>query len=320
MIRQLRKNNSVLCTTRNYREVNELAKLKKMKLVTVGKHGGTTKPAKLDASLKRSASLSALVGKFRPELVVSFCSPEAARVAFGLGIRHIAFCDSPHAEAVMRLSVPLIQKLLIPWIIPKREFTKYGIADKNITSYRAIDAFVIVKDAKRPMHARNRKRTILVRIEEEHAAYAQKDSRTIHMIQKIALKLPLCDILVLPRYRSQIVELKKMLGNKVKVLDKVMIGGDLLQNVDVFVGSGGTMTAEAALRGIPTISYDAVPNLVQDYLVRKKLVTLESNPSKIVSIIEKFLSSDNKALQNNAQKTLASMEDPYKKLIQIINE
>jgi predicted glycosyltransferase len=99
-----------------------------------------------------------------------------------------------------------------------------------------------------------------------------------------------------------------------------MIGSNLLQNVDVFVGSGGTMTAEAALLGIPTISYNAVPNLVQDYLVRKKLVVREANSNKIIARIEKFLSSDNNALQKNAQKTLASMEDPYKKLIQVIRK
>jgi predicted glycosyltransferase len=80
------------------------------------------------------------------------------------------------------------------------------------------------------------------------------------------------------------------------------------------------MTAESALLGIPTISYNAVPNLVQDYLVRKKLVMLESNPDKIILKIKKFLSSDNKVLQKNAQKTLASMEDPYKKLIQVIKK
>lgn len=320
MIKQLRKNNSVLCTTRNYREVNELSKLKRTKLVVVGKHGGNTKSGKLYASLKRSMSLGAVVERFKPDLAVSFCSPEAARVAFGLGIKHVAFCDSPHAEAVMKLSIPLVQRLLTPWIIPKKEFTKYGIDDKNIIPYRAIDASVIVKDSKITRKKKTKKKTILIRIEEEQAAYVQKGNHTTQLIQKIAHRFPQCEITILPRYKSQIIQLRKELGNRVKILDKVMIGSDLLQNVDVFVGSGGTMTAESALLGIPTISYNAVPNLVQDYLVRKKLVVLEANPNKIISKIEKFLSSDNNALQKNAQKTLASMEDPYKKLIKVIKK
>lgn len=318
MIKQLKKSNTVLCTTRNYREVNELSKLQKMKLVTVGKHGGTTKSGKLGASLNRSISLGNIIEKFKPDLAVSFCSPEAARVAFGLGIKHVAFCDSPHAEAVMKLSLPFVQKLLIPNLIAKKEFTKYGIAEKNIIPYRSVDAAVIVRNAPKIKQIPNKRKRILIRIEEEQASYVQKDNHTLQMIQKISDSFPQCDVLVLPRYKSQIMQLKRL--RRVKILGKVMIGSKLLQTVDIFVGSGGTMTAESALFGIPTISYNAVPNLVQDYLVRRKLVVLESNPNKIISLIDKFLSSDNKTLQKNAKDALASMENPYKKLIQTIKK
>lgn len=291
-----------------------------MKTIVIGKHGGDSKPGKLGASLQRSAGLGKIIDRFKPDLAISFCSPEAARVAFGLGIKHVAFCDSPHAEAVMKLSVPMIQKLLIPWIIPKKEFTKYGIAEKNIIPYKAIDASVIVKSAIKQKPKPKNKKSILIRVEEEHAAYAQKNNHTIQIIQKIADRFPDHTIMVLPRYQSQIVTLREKLGNKVKILGKVIIGNNLLQDIDVFVGSGGTMTAEAALMGIPTISYNAVPNLVQDHLVRKKLITLESNPEKIVSMIGKALSSNNKNLEKNAKETLASMEDPYKKLIDTIKK
>ena len=322
MIKQLQKSNQILCTSRNYREVTQLAKLRKMKIVLIGKHGGQSKIDKLNASLSRMTALTRQIQKFKPDLTISFCSPEAARVSFGLGIRHVAFCDSPHAEAVMRLSVPFVQKLLIPWIIPKNEFTKYGIDVKNIIPYKAIDASVIVKNTsskKTGLRQKDGKKNILIRVEEAQAAYVQKkQSQILPIIKEIVKKFPNENVLVLPRYRSQIVMLRQTLGSKVKILHKVVVGKTLLQNTDVFVGSGGTMTAEAALLGIPTISYDAVPNLVQDYLVRKRLVIRESNPKKIVSIIEKMLRDDNKYLQANAKKTLASMEDPLKKLIYAI--
>jgi predicted glycosyltransferase len=322
MIKQLQKSNQILCTSRNYREVTHLAKLRKMKIVLIGKHGGQSKIDKLSASLSRMTALTRQIQKFKPDLTISFCSPEAARISFGLGIRHVAFCDSPHAEAVMRLSIPFVQKLLIPWIIPKNEFTKYGIDAKNIIPYKAIDASVIVKNTstkKTGLRKKGGKKNILIRVEEAQAAYVQKkQSQILPIIKEIAKKFSNENVLVLPRYRSQIVTLRQTLGSKVKILDKVVVGKTLLQNTDVFVGSGGTMTAEAALLGIPTISYDAVPNLVQDYLVRKRLVMRESNPKKIVSIIEKMLRGDNKYLQANAKKTLASMEDPLKKLIYAI--
>ncbi len=319
MIRKLQKNNTILCTSRNYREVTQLAKLKKMRLSLIGKHGGQSKIGKLSAGLERTSSLTRQVRKFQPDLTVSFCSPEAARVSFGLGIRHVAFCDSPHAQAVMRLSIPLVQKLLIPWIIPKKEFAKYGINEKNIITYKAIDASVIVKHGKARNQKRHNTKNILIRIEEAQAAYVKKnETHMLKIIEKIADRFSDANVMVLPRYKPQILRLRRVLGKKVTILDKVVVGNALLQNTDVFVGSGGTMTAEAALLGIPTISYNAVPNLVQDYLVRKRLVVLQSDPGKIVLTIDRMLRSDNKALRKNAKKTMASMEDPYKKLLQVI--
>ena len=54
----------------------------------------------------------------------------------------------------------------------------------------------------------------------------------------------------------------------VKIIGMSYDGKFLLKNTDVFIGSGGTMVAEAALLGIPTISYNAVPNRIEKYLVK----------------------------------------------------
>ena len=320
MIKRLRKSNEVFCTARNYREVTDLAKIRKMKLVMIGKHGGPLKANKLNASLKRTSLLTDRIQRFKPDLTISFCSPEAARVSFGLGIRHVAFCDSPHAEAVMRLSIPLIQKLLIPWIIPKNKFTKYGISEKNIIQYKAIDASVIIRYNNYNISSiPKKKKNILIRLEEEQAAYIQKGREsTLTIVREIVRKFDNHNVMILPRYNDQIATLKRVLGNKAKILDKVMDSKTLLQETDIFVGSGGTMTAESALLGIPTISYNAVPNLVEKYLVRKKLAIRETNSKRIVSAIEKILNSDNEHFKNNARLAMNAMDDPVKKLTQVI--
>ena len=142
IIEKLRKKHDLLCTSRDYDEVIKLAKIRDFDLIIVGRHGGSDKKSKLMASIDRMEKLSRKIKTFSPDLVISYCSPEAARISFGLGIKHIAFCDSPHANAVMRLTLPLIQKLLIPFVIPKSEFSKYGIDKKNIITYKAIDAAV----------------------------------------------------------------------------------------------------------------------------------------------------------------------------------
>src|SRR5690349_8218357 len=323
MIEKLRKNNEILCTSRNYYEVVELAKVRNVKIVLVGKHGGSNKSGKLKASLERTLYLSQIVGKFVPDLTISFCSPEAARISFGAGIKHIAFSDSPHAEAVMRLSVPFVQKLLIPWIIPKKEFIRYGISEKDIIHYRSIDAALIVKQksknySRSDFHLKDKK-TILVRVEESQAAYIKtRKNISANIINEIAKEISNCNIVVLGRYLSHINQLKKEFGSKIIVMDKVVDGKALLRFTDVFIGSGGTMTAEAALMGIPTISYDAVPNQIEKYLVRTGLVKRQKNPKTIIKLVTKILKSDNQNIRKKARTILNSMEDPVSKLLTTI--
>ena len=110
---------------------------------------------KLEASIDRKEKLFRKISTFSPDVAISFCSPEAARISFGLGIKHVAFCDSPHADAVMRLTLPLIQKLLIPNSNSKNEFSKYGIDVKNIISYNAIDAAITIQKKSTQEEAEN---------------------------------------------------------------------------------------------------------------------------------------------------------------------
>ncbi|NQV40281.1 MAG: DUF354 domain-containing protein [Nitrosopumilus sp.] len=324
IVEKLGKKHDLLCTSRDYEEVSKLAKIRDFDLVFVGKHGGVDKKTKLKASIDRMEKLSTKIKTFSPDIVISFCSPEAARIAFGLGIKHVAFCDSPHAEAVMRLTLPLIQKLLIPFTIPKKEFSKYGIDGKNIIQYKAIDAFVTIQrkinsKAKLPFKNNNRK-NILIRVEEEEASYISKSSKIIPIIKKIEREYENENIVVLGRYTKQIENLQKTIGKKVKIVKMIYDGKHLLKNTDIFIGSGGTMTAESALMGIPTISYNAVPNIIENFLVKKYLVKRETSPNKISNYIKKIFESTNNQNQRRAEKIRKQMEDPIEKLIKIIKE
>ena len=324
IVEKLGKKHDLLCTSRDYEEVLKLARIRNFDLISVGKHGGGDKESKLRASIDRMEKLSRKIKTFSPDLVISFCSPEAARIAYGLGIKHIAFCDSPHAEAVMRLTLPLIQKLLIPFTIPKKEFSKYGIDEKNIIQYKAIDAFVTIqrsinKKLKLPFKNNDRK-NILIRVEEEKASYTSKSSKIIPIIKKIEKEYGEDNIVVLGRYTEQIENLQKIIGKKIKIVKMTYDGKHLLENTDIFIGSGGTMTAESGLMGIPTISYNAVPNIIENFLVRRNLVRRETSPNKISDYIKKKFEYNNNDSQKRAEKIRNHMEDPIKKLIKTIKE
>ena len=322
IIEKLGQKHDILCTSREYNEVTKLAKIRHFDLIFVGKHGGGDKKSKLKASIERIEKLSKKIKNFEPDVVISFGSPEAARISFGLGIKHIMFCDSPHANAVMRLTLPLIQKLLIPYVIPKKEFSKFGINEKDIVQYKAIDAVVtmqrkINQNIISPFK-NNNKKNILIRVEEEQAAYTSKSSKIIPIIQKIVNDYKDENIIVLGRYTQQIINLQKMIGKKVKVIKMSFDGKYLLNDTDVFIGSGGTMTAESALMGIPTISYNAVPNIIENFLVKKSLVKRETNPEKVSNEIKRIFARKNDQNQKRAKKVVKQMEDPIEKLIKII--
>ena len=322
IIEKLGQKHDILCTSREYNEVTKLAKIRHFDLIFVGKHGGGDKKSKLKASIERIEKLSKKIKNFEPDVVISFGSPEAARISFGLGIKHIMFCDSPHANAVMKLTLPLIQKLLIPYVIPKKEFSKFGINEKDIVQYKAIDAVVTIQ---RKINQNiispfknNNKKNILIRVEEEEAAYTSKSSKIIPIIQKIANDYKDENIIVLGRYTQQIINLQKIMGKKIKVIKMSFDGKYLLNDTDVFIGSGGTMTAESALMGIPTISYNAVPNIIENFLVKKSLVKRETNPKKVSNEIKRIFARKNDQNQKRAKKVVKQMEDPIEKLIKII--
>jgi predicted glycosyltransferase len=183
-----KQNNEVLCTSRNYREANELSKIKGLDLLFVGSHGGADLYNKLYNSTARTMELSKIIHDFAPDLAISFSSPEASRVSYGLGVSHFGFNDSPHAEAVARLSLPLLTNLFSPSIIPLSSWLKYGISSKQIIRYNGLDpvAWLIRHGGSNPDNANDdkkktgilenlnidsTKKTILIRLEESKASY-----------------------------------------------------------------------------------------------------------------------------------------------------
>ena len=320
-IQKLQKQHKILCTSRKYEQVNGIRKFGSINPVIIGKHGGKNNVNKLLASLDRSKLLTKKIEKNGPDLLISFCSPEASRVAFGLGIPHIAFSDSPHANAVMRLALPYATKLLTPWIIPKKDFEGFGIDYKNIINYRTIDAAVIIKNYKKNKQKKsNLRKMILIRPEESEAAYITKKSKTVKIIKKIIEKFPDEQKIVLSRYKEQTTQLKKIFGASISLLSKPVSGKELLNNIDCFIGSGGTMTAESGLLGIPTISFNAIPNRIEDFLVKKRIIVRSENPDRISREIYQSLNNPQiiKKRKENARKLVMSFEDPYRVLLKTI--
>ena len=321
IIKRIRNKHEILFTSRIYREVNGLALIRNLVPTYVGYYGGGDLHQKLDAALERTQALSSMVQKFQPHVAISSCSPDASRVAYGLGIPHIGFSNSPHAEAVCRLSIPLLSKLLIPKCIPKTAFIKYGLDENNIIQYNSLDEFLIIRNKSAPWNGESvgldpSRKTILFRTYETQAAYIRVSVNTNSILDSLVSEFSDCNIVVSGRYHTQIAELKRMYGDKVIVLETVFDSGAVLPRCDLLVGSGGTMTTEAVLRGVPAISYEAVASLVETYLVKEGLLVRAKTPEKIIDEARSILTTDKTLFKLKARHLLNNMEDPYDILIE----
>jgi len=311
-----------LVTTRNYQELNRLSKMRRLKAKVVGKHGGGTVYRKLLSSTSRTLRLAKLVEDEKVDLAISYSSVESARVAFGLSIPHYCISDSPHAEAVSKLTVPLSQTLFTPSAIPLKAWTRYGIEKERIIQYEALDPYVWIS-RKKPYDRKMEKRLIILRPEEELASYLlhEKKSITTEVLEKLTEPNLNARIIVLPRYREQLKEIKRRFQGKVEIIDRAFDGLNLITSSTVFIGGGGTMTAEAALTGTPTISiYPAEPTYIDKYLINKTLMVRRLDPDYVSKFVKSYLIDGEKRikLQQKADALLEGMEDPVEKIASTI--
>ncbi len=322
----------IFLTTREYREVVQLLHLKGIDAKAVGKHGGGKLFNKLKASGKRALQLTSVIKRWNPDVAVSFSSPEAARVAFGLGIPHICINDSPHAEAVARLTIPLSKRLLTPKMIPKKAWTKFGISTNSIVQYNALDAWVWLRDFEpnkrilSELDLNETKSILTFRTEETFAAYLLHKARRIPIVVSTIRKLLQTSrdfqVVVLPRYEKQAAALENIFREKVVVCDTIVDAPSLLSFTSIFVGAGGTMTSEATLLGVPTFScYPEEPYLIEKYLIKEGLAIRETSPRKLAkAILETLdnLKTVRKKQYEKARRLTSAFEDPVDIIVKTI--
>lgn len=329
-----REGHDVLITTRTYREAVEALRLKRLPFRVVGEHGGGSRYGKLLASGQRVVKLARLIESWRPDTAVSFSSPEAARVAFGLGVPHVAVNDSPHSWLVARLSIPLSRYVCSPWIIHRKVWLSFGAWPDGIVPYRALDAAAWLKRHKPnpvvlgQLSLNIDRPIVLLRTEESFASYlegrASDKTPVIGPITEEILRRRIdAQVVISTRYGRQAPVLRQRFGNKVRVVDHVVDATSLLHYSTIFIGSGGTMTVEAALLGRPAIScFPGVKPLYIKYLEKRGLVRTIRSPKTIAQVVERTLHSEEERREQQVRgsRLLHEMEDPIKVISGVVKK
>jgi len=306
-------------STRNYSELNRFLRRINLESVSFGRHGGGDLLEKLKASVAREKELISFAQNSNFDYSFSFLSPEAARVSFGLGLSHYVSSDSPHANAPSRLAVPLSRLLFTPFPISKERWTQYGLKKSQVSRYHALDPWAWLRDSKFRASPKIRGK-ILIRLEEWFASYFRQGkgiSSTLSKLLDGIHKLGDFEITLVPRYEEQRDWARQTFGQKAIVPENVIDGTEEISQTDLLIGGGATMTQEAALLGVPNISYfpSAELDVFSKYYFPKKLSIEAHNPSLLLEKtfeILKNLDVEKKVFIERAQKETSTFEDPVK--------
>jgi uncharacterized protein len=313
--------NGVKCviTTRDYSELNQFISRLGIKHTKIGRHGGGDLLQKLRASIERQNELISFVSKNSFDSSLCFLSPEAARVSFGLGLTHHVCSDSPHANAPCRLAVPLSSSVFSPFPIKVGLWTRYGIRPSQVQKYHALDPWAWLSRSGIRASPKVRGR-VLIRLEEWFASYFRKGLGVSDVLSKLVdgiLRIGDYEITLVPRYDDQRKWAGRNFGTKCIVPKTTIDGARAIANSDLLIGGGATMTQEAALLGVPNISYfpSAKLDVFTDYYFPRRLSIEASTPAQLLRTSLKLLRDIDKQKElfmERAAWETRNFEDPIK--------
>jgi predicted glycosyltransferase len=297
----------VTLTTRKHPDTLPLAHLLKEPFVTVGKYDPTSSLSRLRESLKRQLLFCKMFEKSIPDVAISHRSVELCRVAFGLGISNVSTHDTVHADAINRLTMPLINYLAVSKALPKSAVEGYGI--KKIFWFDGVDEVAWIKGFKPETKYDYGHPLIVARELETRAAYAQdKKDLTKALTKKLAT---LGKVLFLQRYERR--------PEKGIIVPKEFVdSATVVSQADLVVSTGGTIAREAALQGTPAIVVQSFEKIhVNDYLAQKGFPIFTVSSDKVLNCVKRNLSKkwNVKHLLNNLENPLDTIQEIVEKEI-----
>lgn len=295
----------VVLTTRSHPDTLALASLLEENFIKVGKYDPTSRMSRLRQSLKRQLLFCRMFEENVPDVAISHRSVELCRVAFGLGIPNISTHDTVHAKAINRLTMPLIDFLVVSKALPKRCVEGYGI--KKIFRFDGVDEVAWMRDFKPKVKYDYERPLIIVRELETKAVYAERKK---NLTRTLAKKLTsLGNVLFLPRYRRQ--------PEKDLIVPREFVdSASLVSQADLVVSAGGTIAREAALQGVPTIVVPLFGRLhVNDYLSKRGFPIFSVSSNKVLDCGGRLLGE-----RWDVRNLLESLENPVDVIERVIDE
>jgi hypothetical protein len=304
--RQLRKaGHEVILTTREHPDTLALAEALGEKPIVVGRYDPSSLSSRLKESTKRMLEFAAMFKESPPDFAIAHQSVELCRTAFGLHVPTIVTADTPHAEAVNRLTVPLADTVLTSEAIPKRFYKEYGA--RKVLQFKGVDEVAWIKGFKPLKSFGFGHPLIVVRQIEKDASYALgQDDVTLKLARKLS---SLGKVVFLSRYVKESI-------NGLTIMKEFVDSASLVAYADLVVSVGGTISRETALQGVPSIvTSEFGRTYVNKYLAQKGFPLFIVSHSEVLASAKKLLGK-----RFDVMAKLARLENPVGIVERLVTE
>ena len=305
--KKLRKNgHEMIMTTRRHPDTLPMIKYLGEEFLPVGKYDPRNLSSRLKESLRRQLLFIKIFERNLPDLAVSHGSVDQCRVAFGLAKPVVSTVDTPYAVAVHKLTLPLTRYIVASKAIPQETLRHYN-AEAEMVNFDGVDEVAWIKNFTPETTYDFGEPLIVVRQLEEKAAYANTRVNMLALAKKLT---KLGKVVFLSRYERK--RIKDLI-----IPEGFIDSASLSAQADLFVGVGGTITREAALRGTPAIVVDLFSGqYVNGFLAEKGFPIFRTAASEVMAVAKKEIGKkrDVKAKLEKLQNPVDVIADIVKKL------
>ena len=291
IIEELQAEHEVLLTCRPLANTIDILQIKGFPYHVVGKHYGANRVKKVLGFLWRVFQLYLFLRKRKPDVAISQSSYYSPIVARLLGVRSIYLNDNEHA-AGNKISFLFANTIMVPECLGLEKVQRQWGRRSKVLHYPGVkEAVYLWRNGRRTLGPRapsaDSAKRIYIRPEPWAAHYYRGEKN--FMDQLVADLKHRFSVVLLPRGDRQKEHYQAEEFAGIVVLDKAIELAAIMDKCDLFIGAGGTMTREAAVLGIPTISvYRGDLLNVDKYLIaeRRMIHKIDLVADFVVSFLE----------------------------------
>jgi predicted glycosyltransferase len=276
-----------LVTARDFAQTLGLLRLYDMPHTVVGRHGGARMAGKMVGLVRRSSSLVAWSRGKRLRQAVSHGSNDLAVAARIRRLHSTVAHDYEGASTMHHINFRLVNKVMVPDVLPFEELVRYGLTRAKFRPYPGIKEQVSLADFSpdqsvlRTLGLDESRVVAVLRPPATMSLYHRGISNELFPTVVDHLLAQDVQVVLLPRTPAQGEAFAATKG--IVIPEKPVDGPSLVYLADLVISAGGTMNREAALLGTPTwTTFAGTLGAVDRALVQRGQMRVLERPDQLV--------------------------------------